>query len=120
MFEDSMMESGGRIRSKSRYWMFATFGFWAVVLIVLIVLPLLWWLHGAVRRREGQVFWAFIAGYGAVRTVVEFYREPGIVLFGLTGAQYLTIAMVILGVVMYVRISRAPRIPATQPGSGRV
>jgi len=76
--------------------------------MLVIVLPMLWWIHGAVRRRPGQVFWAFIAGYGLVRTVVEFYREPGIVLLGLTAAQYLTIAMVVLGVVMYMRVSRIP------------
>jgi phosphatidylglycerol---prolipoprotein diacylglyceryl transferase len=72
---------------------------------------------GAVRRRDGQVMWAFIAGYGLVRTIVEFYREPGIVFLGLTGAQYLTIAMFILGVVMYWHVSR-PR-PITS-ASGRV
>jgi phosphatidylglycerol---prolipoprotein diacylglyceryl transferase len=89
--------------------------------MLVIVLPLLWWLHGAVRRREGQVFWTFIAGYGLVRTVVEFYREPGIVWLGLTGAQYLTIAMFILGVVMYWRISSAPtRLPSKTAGGGRV
>ncbi len=79
--------------------------------MLVIALPILWWIHGAVRRRDGQVFWAFIASYGLVRTVVEFYREPGIVLFGLTGAQYLTIAMFILGVVMYVYVSRRPFTP---------
>ena len=82
--------------------------------MLVVVLPLLWWLHGAVRRREGQVFWTFIAGYGLVRTIVEFYREPGIVVLGLTGAQYLCIAMLILGVVMLWRIAQAPtRQPAT-------
>jgi phosphatidylglycerol---prolipoprotein diacylglyceryl transferase len=82
--------------------------------MLVIVLPLLWWLHGGVRRREGQVFWTFIAGYGLVRTIVEFYREPGIVLLGLTGAQYLCIAMLILGVVMLWRIAQVPtRKPAS-------
>jgi phosphatidylglycerol---prolipoprotein diacylglyceryl transferase len=85
--------------------------------MLVIVLPLLWWIHGAVRRRDGQVLWAFIAGYGLVRTIVEFYREPGIVYLGLTGAQYLTIAMFILGVVMYWHVSRPKPITSA---SGRV
>jgi phosphatidylglycerol:prolipoprotein diacylglycerol transferase len=85
--------------------------------MLVIVLPLLWWIHGAVRRRDGQVLWAFIAGYGLVRTIVEFYREPGIVYLGLTGAQYLTIAMFILGVVMYWQVSRTRPITSA---SGRV
>ena len=42
MFEDSMMESGGRIKTKSKYWMFATFGINAAILAVLIILPLLY------------------------------------------------------------------------------
>ena len=73
-----------------------------------IVLPLLWLLHGWRGRRDGIVWWAFVAGYGAVRTIVEFYREPGIVWLGLTAAQYLTIAMFVLGVVMIVVRQRAP------------
>ncbi len=85
--------------------------------MLVIVLPLLWWIHGAVRRQDGQVLWAFIAGYGLVRTIVEFYREPGIVFLGLTGAQYLTIAMFILGIVMYWQVSRPKTITTT---SGRV
>jgi phosphatidylglycerol:prolipoprotein diacylglycerol transferase len=68
--------------------------------MLVIALPVLWLLHGWRGRRDGIVWWAFIAGYGAVRTVVEFYREPGIVWLGLTAAQYLTIAMFLLGVVM--------------------
>ncbi|MBC5824271.1 MAG: prolipoprotein diacylglyceryl transferase [Candidatus Eremiobacteraeota bacterium] len=82
--------------------------------MVLVVLPLLWLLHSRSRRADGIIFWAFIAAYGAVRTVVEFYREPGIVFFGLTGAQYLTIAMLILGVVMMWRCARS-RPSATVP-----
>lgn len=76
--------------------------------MLLVVLPLLWLLHGRPQRRPGLIFWAFFAGYGVVRTVVEFYREPGIVLFGLTGAQYLTIAMFVLGIVMIWQCSQAP------------
>ena len=69
--------------------------------MVLVVLPLVWLVRARPDIfRPGAVFWTFIAGYGVVRTVVEFYREPGIVFLGLTGAQYLTIAMVLLGVVM--------------------
>jgi len=74
-----------------------------------IALPLGWLLHGWSRRRDGLVFWGFIAAYGAVRTVVEFYREPGIVFLGLTAAQYLTIAMFVVGVVMMLVVQRKRR-----------
>jgi phosphatidylglycerol:prolipoprotein diacylglycerol transferase len=79
--------------------------------MLVVVFPLVWLLHGWASRRAGTVWWAFIAGYGVVRTIVEFYREPGIVWFGLTAAQYLTIAMFVLGVVMIVVCQRTP-IPA--------
>jgi phosphatidylglycerol:prolipoprotein diacylglycerol transferase len=85
--------------------------------MVLIVLPLVWLVRSRPDIfRTGAVFWTFIAGYGFVRTIVEFYREPGIMLLGLTGAQYLTIAMVILGVVMIWRGQRQPvkTAPSTQ------
>lgn len=86
--------------------------------MLLFVLPLLWLLHGWRGRRDGTVWWAFVAGYGAVRTIVEFYREPGIVWLGLTAAQYLTIAMFVLGVVMIYRCQLARvAAPAAAPES---
>ncbi len=85
-----------------------------------IVFPLDWILHGWSKRRDGLVFWGFIAGYGLVRTIVEFYREPGIIALGLTAAQYLTIAMLIIGVVMMWRVQQAPAAPVRTSASGRV
>ncbi len=75
--------------------------------MLVIVLPLLWLMHARGERfRPGSIFWAFIAGYGFVRTIVEFFREPGIVFLGLSGAQYLTIAMLVLGLVVLFRAQR--------------
>lgn len=42
MFEDSTFESTGRIRTRSRGWMIATFAFNAAILIALILIPLLY------------------------------------------------------------------------------
>jgi phosphatidylglycerol:prolipoprotein diacylglycerol transferase len=88
--------------------------------MLVIVLPLVWILHGLRGRRDGLVLWGFIAGYGLVRTIVEFYREPGIVFLGLTGAQYLTLAMLAVGAIMMWRVQRAPALPARTSASGRV
>jgi len=85
-----------------------------------LVFPLGWLLHGWSKRRDGLVFWGFIAGYGLVRTIVEFYREPGIVYFGLTAAQYLTLAMLLIGVFMMWRVQQAPPEPVRTSASGRV
>src|SRR6202012_2065005 len=41
MFEDSLMESGGRIKSKSKYWMIGTFAINAAILATMILIPLI-------------------------------------------------------------------------------
>ncbi|GAC1355568.1 MAG: hypothetical protein NVSMB3_00910 [Acidobacteriaceae bacterium] len=42
MFEDSLMESGGKIKTKSKYWMIGTFIFNGSILAILILIPLLY------------------------------------------------------------------------------
>ncbi len=42
MFEDSLMESGGKLQTKSKYWMIGTFIFNASILAVMILIPLLY------------------------------------------------------------------------------
>ena len=42
MFEDSLMESGGQIKTKSKYWMIATFSFNSIIVAILILIPLLY------------------------------------------------------------------------------
>ena len=95
--------------------LFEAIGMLVIVLPLVVALP---WI-GA-RRRDGLVLWAFVAGYGLVRTIVEFYREPGIIFLGLTGAQYLTLAMLVLGIVMMWRVQQAPIAPPRTSASGRV
>ena len=42
MFEDSLLESGGKIKTKSKYWMIATFVFNGAILATMILIPLLY------------------------------------------------------------------------------
>ena len=42
MFEDSTFESGGRIRTKSKYWMLATAILNVSVVVILILIPLIY------------------------------------------------------------------------------
>ena len=42
MFEDSTFESGGRIKSKSKYWMMVTFVINGSILLLLILIPLIY------------------------------------------------------------------------------
>ncbi len=42
MFEDSTFESGGRIKSKSKYWMLVTLITNGSILVLLILIPLIY------------------------------------------------------------------------------
>src|ERR1700677_3040694 len=42
MFESSLMESGGQIKTKSKYWMIGTFIFNGAILATMILIPLLY------------------------------------------------------------------------------
>lgn len=88
--------------------------------MLLVAVPVVWLLHGWSKRRDGLVFWGFIAAYGLVRTIVEFFREPGIVFLGLTAAQYLTLAMFLIGVWMMWRVQQQPPPSVRTSASGRV
>lgn len=67
------------------------------VLLVLYRLP-------AVRRRPGFMTGVFIAGYGLVRTLVEYVRsfnsEIGLNALGLTRSQELSVPMILVGLVL--------------------
>ena len=41
MFEDSLIESGGKLKTKSKYWSLVTLGINAAILAALIIWPLL-------------------------------------------------------------------------------
>jgi periplasmic protein TonB len=54
MFEDSTFESSGRICTRSREWMAATFAFNSSILLALILIPL--WLTQALPRMVGTIW----------------------------------------------------------------
>src|SRR6266436_3908713 len=41
MFESSLMESGGQIKTKSKYWMIGTFIFNGLIIATMIIIPLI-------------------------------------------------------------------------------
>ena len=89
------------------------------LLLFLVLMVLVWrrgWLH-----MPGAVAGAFVAGYGLVRFLVEFVRQPDaqfatpdnplglawqIEGYGLTMGQILSLPMVVLGVALIVRARR--------------
>ena len=64
------------------------------------------WLYARRPRRTGQVGGAFLLGYGALRFVVEFFREPdahlGLLGLGLSMGQWLCLPMMAAGVALMV------------------
>ncbi len=71
---------------------------------------LLWWFSARPRPRA-QVSALFLVGYGALRFVVEFAREPddflGLLALGLTLGQWLSAPMIVAGVALFAWSRRA-------------
>ena len=72
----------------------------------LLLFVLLWW-YGSRPRGLGQVSGGFLIGYGVLRFVAEWFREPdsflGLLALGLSMGQWLCLPMVAAGVWLMVR-----------------
>ena len=59
------------------------------------------WFYGRKPRGTGQVAAAFLFGYGVLRFVAEFFREPdaflGYLQFGMSMGQWLCVPMIVIG-----------------------
>ena len=75
-----------------------------------IVLFVLLWLYARQPRQTGQVSAAFLVGYGCMRFVAEFFREPdahlGVLSLGMTMGQWLSVPMVLGGALLWRWASR--------------
>lgn len=80
-----------------------------MVLEGLALFVLLWWFSSRPRPR-GRVCALFLIGYGGFRFLCEFAREPdsflGILAFGLSMGQWLSLPMVLAGIIIWNRSSR--------------
>jgi phosphatidylglycerol:prolipoprotein diacylglycerol transferase len=80
-----------------------------VALEGLLLFVLLWW-YAKKPRGIGQVSGAFLVGYGVLRFVAEFFREPdrflGTLALGMSMGQWLCVPMVIAGAWLFVRGAR--------------
>lgn len=78
---------------------------------------LLWWFSSK-PRPTGQVSAVFLIGYGIFRFLVEYTREPdaflGVLAGGMTMGQWLSLPMILIGVVIFLRTTRRPS--PGQPG----
>ncbi len=65
------------------------------------------WLFSKKQRPTGQVASLFLGGYGIFRFIAEFARQPddylGLLTLGLSMGQWLSVPMIVLGIVGFVR-----------------
>ena len=82
-----------------------------------LLLFALLWLFARKRRRQGEVAAAFLVGYGVLRFIAEFFREPdaylGLLSLGMSMGQWLCIPMVLGGLMLWWWVRRGAQ-PANQ------
>ena len=90
----------------------------------LLLFALLWWYSGrpsAWRSAAGSPTWgkvsgAFLMGYGVLRFVAEYFREPdaflGLLALGLSMGQWLCVPMVLAGAALWAWAHRRSAVPA--------
>ena len=75
-----------------------------------VLLFLILWLYSAKPRPTGAVSAMFLIGYGVFRFAAEFFREPddflGLLTFGMSMGQWLSLPMVLAGIVMLAWATR--------------
>ena len=78
-----------------------------------LLLFVLLWLYARKARATGQVAAAFVFGYGVLRFVAEFFREPdahlGLLGLGLSMGQWLCVPMVAAGAALWWWLGRRER-----------
>lgn len=77
----------------------------------LLLFVLLWW-YARRQRQPGQVAAAFLMGYGVLRFVAEYFREPdsflGLLSLGMSMGQWLCLPMIAGGVGLWLWAQRQP------------
>ncbi|WP_395667842.1 prolipoprotein diacylglyceryl transferase [Rhodoferax sp.] len=75
-----------------------------------ILLFLVLWLYARTGPKRGQVAAAFLVGYGVLRFIAEYFREPdaylGLLSLGLSMGQWLCVPMVALGLAVWLWAGR--------------
>ena len=71
-----------------------------------LLLFALLWVYGRRPRGLGQVSGAFLVGYGVLRFIAEFFREPdsflGLLALGMSMGQWLCVPMIVAGVALWL------------------
>ncbi len=77
-----------------------------------LLLFVLLWLYARRPRRRGEVSAVFLVGYGLMRFIAEYFREPdahlGLLQMGLSMGQWLSLPMVLAGSLLWLWARRQP------------
>jgi len=83
-----------------------------------VLLFVLLWIYSRQPRPLGTVSAMFLIGYGVLRFIAEFGREPdafiGLLAFDLSMGQWLSLPMVIIGIGLFINCRRRPTAPVSQ------
>jgi phosphatidylglycerol:prolipoprotein diacylglycerol transferase len=75
-----------------------------------VLLFLVLWTYSSKPRETGTVSALFLIGYGSFRFIAEFTRQPdanlGILSFGMSMGQWLSLPMILVGLAMYFNHQR--------------
>ena len=87
-----------------------------------MLLFVLLWLYARKPRQLGQVSGAFLAGYGVLRFIAEYFREPdsflGLLALNMSMGQWLCVPMILGGIALWVFGRRfAAQAPAAEPAA---
>jgi phosphatidylglycerol:prolipoprotein diacylglycerol transferase len=87
-----------------------------------VLLFIVLWLYARKPRKEAQVAAVFLGGYGVARFIAEYFREPdahlGILALKMSMGQWLSIPMIIGGVLLWVWAETRTPTPG-QPSAGQ-
>jgi phosphatidylglycerol:prolipoprotein diacylglycerol transferase len=89
-----------------------------------LLLFIVMWIYARKERKEGQVAAVFLTGYGVLRFVAEYFREPdahlGLLSLGLSMGQWLCIPMIVAGIALWLWFGQRPMVvPGKASMAGR-
>ncbi len=77
----------------------------------MLLFVLLWW-YARTERKQGQVAAVFLLGYGVMRFIAEFFRQPdehlGLLSLGMSMGQWLCVPMIVAGAVFWWWAAQRP------------
>jgi phosphatidylglycerol:prolipoprotein diacylglycerol transferase len=83
-----------------------------------LVLFAILWVYSSRERPPAAVSAVFLIGYGALRFIAEFFREPddflGLLAAGLSMGQWLSLPMILIGIAMLVWAYRTGKMPRSE------